>query len=196
MITYIKGEIAFKSPSYIIIEASGIGYRVNISLNTYSALENVNKGKILTYLLVREDAQTLYGFATEAERALFLHLISVSGVGANTAQVMLSAMSPDEIRVAIIGEQLAILTKIKGIGTKTAKRIILDIKDKLAKESSGTPIAVTFANNTMRDEALSAMLALGFNKSMAQRSLNRILKANADVPNVETLIKLALKEMG
>ncbi len=196
MITYIKGDITFKSPSYIIMEANGIGYRVNISLNTYSALEKVNKGKILTYLLVREDAQTLYGFATDAERGLFLHLISVSGVGANTAQVMLSAMSPDEIRAAIIGEQLPILTKIKGIGTKTAKRIILDIKDKLAKESSGTPIAVTLSNNTMREEALSALLALGFNKSMAQRSLNRILKAKGDVENVETLIKLALKEMG
>ena len=133
MITYIKGDIAFKSPTYIIMEANGIGYRVNISLNTYSALEKVNKGKILTYLLVREDAQTLYGFATDAERGLFMHLISVSGVGANTAQVMLSSMTPDEIRAAIIGEQLAILTKIKGIGTKTAKRIILDIKDKLAK---------------------------------------------------------------
>ncbi len=195
MITYIKGDITFKSPSYIIIEAGGIGYRVNISLHTYAALEKVNKGKILTYLLVREDAQTLYGFAEDAERALFLHLISVSGVGANTAQVMLSAMTPDEIRAAIIGEQLAILTKIKGIGTKTAKRIILDIKDKLAKESGGTPIAVTLSNNTMRDEALSALLALGFNKSSAQRSLNRILKKEPTVENVETLIKLALKEM-
>ncbi|HHB78578.1 MAG TPA: Holliday junction branch migration protein RuvA [Saprospiraceae bacterium] len=196
MITYIKGDITFRSPSYIIIEAAGIGYHVHISLNTYSALEKVNKGKILTYLLVREDAQSLYGFATEAERGLFLHLISVSGVGASTAQVMLSAMTPDEIRAAIIGEQLAILTKIKGIGTKTAKRIILDIKDKLAKESTGTPIATTLTNNTMREEALSAMLALGFNKSLAQRSLNRILKARPDVENVETLIKLALKEMG
>lgn len=194
MIAYIKGDITFRSPAYLIMEAGGLGYHVHISLNTYSSLEGVNKGKILTYLLVREDAQKLYGFATEEERSLFMHLISVSGVGANMAQVMLSSLVPDEIRAAIIGEQLAILTKVKGIGTKTAKRIILDIKDKLTKESSGSPIAVSLSNNTMRDEALSALIALGFNKVKAQRGLNRILKSTPDILNVETLIKLVLKE--
>lgn len=178
------------------MEAGGIGYHVKISLNTYSALEGINKGKILTYLLVREDAQTLYGFAQDAERVLFMHLISVSGVGANTAQVMLSAMNPDEIRAAIIGEQTALLTKVKGIGTKTAKLIILSLKDKLTKESAGSPISVTLINNTMREEALSALIALGFNKIKAQRSLNRVMKEQGDVDDVGILIKMALKGIG
>ncbi len=195
MYAYLKGELTFKSPSRVVLEVGGIGYQVNISLYTYSALQSLNKVKLYTYLLVREDVHSLYGFIDEAERALFLHLISVSGVGANTAQMMLSALTPHEIKAAIIGEQLHVLTKIKGIGTKTAKRIILDIKDKLARESSDTPLAANLSDNTMREEALSALLALGFNKAAAQRSLNRVLKQAPAPDKVEALIKLALREL-
>ena len=195
MYAYLKGELTFKSPSRVVLEVGGIGYQVNISLYTYSALQSLNKVKLYTYLLVREDVHSLYGFIDEAERALFLHLISVSGVGANTAQMMLSALTPHEIKAAIIGEQLHVLTKIKGIGTKTAKRIILDIKDKLARESSDTPLAANLSDNTMREEALSALLALGFNKAAAQRSLNRVLKQAPAPDKVEVLIKLALREL-
>ena len=157
MITYIKGTISFKTPTYIIVEAGGIGYYVNISLNTYARVEKLESVKILTYYHVKEDAHTLYGFAEDEERQLFAHLISVSGVGPSTAQVMLSTMTPDELRAAIIGENEASLRKVKGIGAKTAKQIILDLKNKMMKTGGEFTIPASPADNTIRQEALSAL---------------------------------------
>jgi Holliday junction DNA helicase RuvA len=195
MITYLKGEITYKNPTNITVETGGVGYQVNISLHTYSQIEKLEKIKILTYLHIKEDSHTLYGFADEAERSLFVHLISVSGIGPNTARVVLSSLAPEDARAAIIGENVTVFNKVKGIGPKTAKRIILDLKDKLIKESGDTPLTFTAVDNTIRDEALSALVSLGFNRIQVQKALNKVLKEQPGTNNVEDLIKLALKQL-
>lgn len=201
MIDFIKGTIVLKSPTYIILEtAGGVGYRINISVNTYSKIEQhkeVSQIRLLTYLQIREDAHVLYGFADESERSLFQLLILVSGVGAATAQVLLSGMSPDEARAAILGENEAAFNKVKGIGPKTAKRIILDLKDKVQKEGGevGQMALLTSAseNHKIRDEAIAALLALGFQRIPVQKILNKILQENPKMETVEALIKAALR---
>ena len=195
MIRYLKGHFVEKSPTHVIMDVQGIGYMVHISLNTASAIEKNEAGRLHTYLHVKEDSQTLYGFATVEERAIFVHLISVSGIGPNTARVLLSGMTPTEARSAIIGEHVEAFKKIKGIGPKTAKRIILDLKDKLLKDGGSTTILASPKDNTLRDEALSALIALQFNKIKVQKVLNAILKDESNIENVETLIKLALKRL-
>ena len=195
LISYIKGAIAFKNPSFIIVEAGGLGYHINISLFTYSKIEGLEQVKILTHQHIKEDSHTLYGFSEEGERKLFRHLISVSGIGPSTAQVVLSSLNPEEVRAAIIGENVAAFKAVKGIGPKTAKRLILDLKDKLLKESDGSPISMPFADNTLRDEALSALVALGFARISVQKALNKILKAQPGISKVEDLVKLALREL-
>ncbi|HHS95751.1 MAG TPA: Holliday junction branch migration protein RuvA, partial [Phaeodactylibacter sp.] len=188
MIVFLKGLISYKSPTYIVIEtAGGLGYRVHISLHTYSRIEKLEKVKLLTHLHVKEDSHSLYGFADEAERNIFKHLISVSGIGPTTAQVVLSTMTAEEVRAAILGEQVQAFQKVKGIGAKTAKRIILDLKDKMVKEGGAAPLPLSNPNNTLRDEALSALLALGFQKIKVQKTLNRILKEQNEISNVEGL---------
>lgn len=194
MISYIKGPISFKNPTFIVVEAGGIGYRINISLNTYAKIEKSETIKILTHLQVKEDSHTLYGFAEEAERKLFRHLISVSGIGPSTAQTMLSAMSPEEARAAIVGENLAAFKTVKGIGPKTAKRLILDLKDKLLKDGGATAIVAAGVDNTLRNEALSALVSLGFNKIQSQKVLSKILKEQPQVKTVEELIRLSLRQ--
>lgn len=194
MIAYIKGAITFKSPTFILVETGGVGYRVNISLQTYTQIEKLETVKILTYFHVKEDSQTLYGFAEDAERKLFIHLISVSGIGPSTAQVMLSGMTVDEARAAIIGEDVLAFKKVKGIGPKTAKRIILDLKDKIMKDGGDTPLNLPAVNNTVRDEALSALIALGYNKIKVQKVLNKILKQKS-FDKVEDLIREGLKQL-
>lgn len=196
MIAYIKGEITFKTPTYVLVEASGIGYHINISLQTYSQIEKLERVKLLTHFYVKEDQQTLYGFADNVEKQLFIHLISVSGIGPSTARLMLSGMSTDELRSAIIGENDAAFKKVKGIGPKTAKRLILDLKDKLLKESGEEGISMgSPASNTLRQEALSALVALGYVKIQAQKTLNKILQSQPQIESVEKLIKLALSEL-
>lgn len=195
MITYIKGVITFKTPTFIIVETGGIGYHVNISLNTYVQIEKLEQVKILTYLQVKEDSHTLYGFAEDSERHLFVLLISVSGIGSNTARIILSSMNPDEIKSAILSENVAAFKQVKGVGPKTAKRIILDLKDKVLKESGDTPLTFTPQDNRSRDEALSALVALGFARIQVQKALNKILKEQPNVTSVEELIKLALKQL-
>ena len=195
MITYIKGNITHKSPTYIVVEAAGLGYHINISLNTYAQVEKLESVKILTHLHIKEDSHTLYGFADAAERNLFVHLISVSGIGPSTAQLMLSSMTPDEMRAAIISEDVNTLKRIKGIGPKTAKRAILDLKDKMLKDSGEELALASPQDNTIRDEALSALVALQFNRIQAQKALNKALKENPGIAGVEQLIKLALKEL-
>ena len=195
MISYIKGPITFKSPTYIVVETGGIGYRINISLNTYTSIEKAEQVKILTHFHVKEDSQTLYGFAEAAERNLFRHLISVSGIGPSTAQTLLSSMTPEDARAAIIGENVAAFKTVKGIGPKTAKRVILDLKDKLIKDGGDIPVVLTASGNTLREEALSALLALQVNKVQAQKVLTKILKEQPDLKKVEDLIRLALRQL-
>jgi holliday junction DNA helicase RuvA len=197
MIDFIKGQIAYKNPAFIILETSGgVGYRLNISLNTYSKIEKEENVRLLTHLQIREDAHVLFGFAEESERHLFQMLISVSGVGPATAQVLLSGMNADEVRSAIIGENEAAFNKVKGIGPKTAKRIILDLKDKVVKDGGGEAMSMNLsvANNTMRDEALSALMALGFQRIAVQKVLNKILLDKASA-SVEDLIKTAIRQL-
>lgn len=195
MISYLKGEITWKTPTWIIVETGGVGYQVHISLHTYAQIEKLEHVKIFTHLLIREDSHTLYGFAEESERSLFQHLISVSGVGPSTAQLLLSALTPDDIRAAIIGEQEQVFGKVKGIGPKTAKRIILDLKDKMVKTSAEAPLSLPAQDNTARQEALSALLALGFTQIQVQKALNTVLKENPSARNVEELIKAALRHL-
>lgn len=192
----MNGEITHKTPTYIYVDCHGVGYHVNISLNTYSKLEKLQKIKIFTYLNVREDDQSLYGFFDDDERSLFILLISVSGIGVNTARVILSYMNPDEVRSAIMHENAVALGKVKGIGPKTAKRIILDLKDKVIKES-GSEQVILFSpeNNTIRNEALSALVALGFPKPMVEKQVKTILEKNPNIELVEDLIKQVLKQL-
>ena len=194
MITFIKGPIAHKNPSFVVVEAGGIGYHVNISLFTYTKIEKAESAKLLTHFHVKEDQQTLFGFYDEAERALFRLLISVSGVGPSTALIVLSTMNPEEIQQAIIGEDVASIRKVKGIGPKTAKRIILDLKDKLLKESVTAPTMLSPGDNTNRAEALSALVNLGFARPAVQRALNKVL-AKQPGAATEAMIKLALREL-
>ena len=158
MITYLKGDITLKNPTYLEVEVSGVGYQVHISLHTYAQIEKLERIKILTHLNIKEDSHTLYGFADEAERSMFRHLISVSGIGPTTAQIMLSSLNPDELRAAIIGEQESAFRQVKGVGPKTAKRLILDLKDKLVKESGEAPL--TFSLGTKPQKRLSLLFAL------------------------------------
>jgi len=196
MIAYIKGDITYKSPTYIVVETGGVGYHVNISLHTYTQIEKLEKVQIITHLQVKEDSHTLYGFAKEVERKLFRHLISVSGIGTSTAQVLLSSMNPEDVRMAIISEDVNAFKKVKGVGPKTAKRLILDLKDKMLKESGDAPLTITAStDNTLRQEALSALVSLQINRIQAQKVLNKILKAKPDVASVEELIKLAFREL-
>jgi len=195
MIAYLKGEITFKNPTAIIVDVGGVGYYVNISLNTYARVEPLDRVKILTYLHIKEDSHTLFGFAEAEERSLFVHLISVSGIGPATAQLMLSSLKPEEIRNAIIGENVGAFKQVKGVGPKTAKRLILDLKDKLVKESGAEALTVPAVDNTMRQEALSALVALGFNKTKVQKALNSVMRSGASFDNVEALVKVTLKEL-
>ena len=195
MIAYIKGEISYKSPTYLIIETGGVGYHVNISLNSYGQIQTLEKVQMLIHTHITDDAHTLYGFVDEAERSLFKHLISVSGVGPNSARVILSGMTPEETRSAIIGDNVAAFQRIKGIGPKTAKRVILDLKDKIIKDSGADNVLVHAKGNTTREEALSALVALGFNTAQVQKALNRVKSENQGSGTVEELIKLALKQL-
>ncbi len=192
MIHHLKGNIVERTPSYLVIECSGVGYMVNISLNTFSQITS-DQQLIYTHFVVREDAQVLYGFVQKEERMLFLKLISVSGVGASTAQMMLSAYNPQEIVGAIINEDVNFLKSIKGIGAKTAQRVIVDLKDKLEKEDLPVEIFAT-AHNTSKDEALSALIALGFDRKASNKVLEKIMTNSPDL-KVEELVKSALKSL-
>jgi holliday junction DNA helicase RuvA len=196
MITYLKGNITYKTPTYIVVETGGVGYRVNISLNTYTRIEGLENVKILTHQVIKEDSHTLYGFADDAERSLFVQLISVSGVGPTTAQVLLSSLNPDELRAAIISEDELTFKRVKGVGPKTAKRIILDLKDKVLKDSGAEGLSSVYAaDNTIREEALSALVALGFARIQVQKALSSIVKEQPAMVSVEELIKTALKKL-
>jgi holliday junction DNA helicase RuvA len=194
MIDYIKGKIAFKNPTYVVVETSGgVGYRINISLNTYSKIEGLEDVLLITHLSIREDAHVLFGFAEETERVLFIQLISVSGIGPSTAQVLLSGMTVDEVRSAILSDNEVAFSKVKGIGPKTAKRIILDLKDKIKKDGGEMLLNLPTQGNKIREEALFALVTLGYVRMNVQKVLNNILKEQPNIKTVEELIKLALK---
>ena len=196
MYAYIKGKITFKTPTYIYLENNGIAYYINISLNTFSKIEKSMEAKLYTYLQVKEDDLSLYGFYDEGEKLLFEKLISVSGIGATTAQIILSSMTPKEIVSAIINEDDVSLKRVKGIGAKTAKRVILDLKDKVSKMNITDDSGIAARRvSPVKDEALAALMALGVVKSKAEVVLARVMKSNPDVDQVEQLIKLALKQM-
>lgn len=192
MYAYIKGKITYKNPAFVFLENNGIAYHINISLNTFGKIQDKEEVLLYTYLLVKEDDLSLYGFFEQEEKQLFEKLISVSGIGATTAQIILSSMSPNEIVSAIVNENEMVFKNIKGIGIKTAKRIILDLKDKLSKlpvsDSSASP-----ANTGIKSEALAALLALGINRQKAEMAILNTLKSNSDIADVQTLIKLAFK---
>lgn len=197
MYSFIKGELIEKNPAYVVLENQGIGYMINISLNTYMQLKDAETFKLFTHHAIKNEATTpvgfvLFGFADEQERQLFRHLISVSGVGNSTALLMLSSLAPDKLVEAIVDGNATVLQSVKGIGAKSAQRIVIDLKDKLEKGNLSSEIVKT-SHNTNKDEALSGLTVLGFNKNRAESALDKITKKfGADLP-IEELIKEALK---
>jgi Holliday junction DNA helicase RuvA len=193
MITQLEGNIVEKTPTYVVIDCMGVGYQVHISLNTFSKIPSVGKCKLYTHLIIREDAHLLYGFADKHERQLFDLLISVSGVGASTARMILSSLNPSELEQVIASGNVSALKSIKGIGEKSAQRIIVDLKDKIAKDLVSTDTVLPFLN-PLREEALAALIALGFQKQAAEKAIDKSIKTSS-VSNVEELIKLSLKNL-
>ncbi len=195
MYAYLKGEINTLTPTTCILEVQGVGYHLQIPLSTFTALEHQKQATVHTYLHVREDVMQLYGFATAAERNMFVHLISVSGVGPNTAQIILSSMSVEEVHLAIVADQAHVLQRIKGIGAKTAKQLILDLKEKLMKAAPDAPIlaggTAMAAHSPEREDALAALLAMGFARVPALKALNQAL-SEYPASDVQTLIKKSL----
>lgn len=192
MIAYLSGKFSYKSPAMVYLEVQGVGYEVNISLNTYSQIQQLNEGKLFTYLQIKEDAHTLFGFYDMMEKEMFILLISVSGVGASTARMMLSGMKQDEIRNAIMMNHTSVLESVKGIGRKTAERIVLELKDKISKIS---PSAHGFANasNTLEQDSLNALVALGISRPTAEQAIKKIIISEPSINTLENLIKKALK---
>lgn len=193
MITHISGKLVEKSPTNVVVDCNGIGYFIHISLHTFSQLTNEERVKLLTHFQVKEDAQQLYGFATSAEREIFRLLISVSGIGTNTARTMLSSLTPKQVREGIATEDVALIQSVKGIGLKTAQRVIIDLKDKVLKIYD-IDETVALSNNTNKDEALSALEVLGFAKKQSDRVVAKIIAQKPDA-TVEIIIKEALKNL-
>lgn len=191
MYAFIRGKLAEVTPTYVIIDNQGVGYFINITVNTYSQIKELKEVKLFTHLVVREDAHILYGFAKENERQLFLLLITVSGVGANTARLILSSLSTEETYTAITQGNTMVLQGVKGIGGKTAQRIIIDLRDKLIKQDIKLE-KIPSGHNTLKDEALSGLLILGFNKTIAEKAVVKVMK-QTEIDSVELLIKEALK---
>ncbi len=193
MITHIKGKLVEKNPTEVVIECNGVGYFINISLHTFSKIGNDEMLLLYTHLQVKEDSHTLYGFIDRLEREIFRLLISVSGIGASTARTMLSSLSPTQVKEALASGDVATIQSVKGIGAKTAQRVILDLKEKVLKIFDMEEVPVV-ARNTVKDEALSALETLGFNRKTAQKVVESIIKSNSEV-TVEDTIKLALKKL-
>ena len=193
MITHLRGKLVEKNPTDVVVECNGVGYKVHISLHSYSLIPDQESIQIYTHLQVKEDSHTLYGFVEKSEREIFRLLISVSGIGTSTARTMLSSLHPDQVKEAIASNDVATVQSIKGIGAKTAQRIILDLKDKILKVYNMDEVSVS-KSNTNKDEALSALETLGFNRKIAGKVVDRILK-NSPSETVENIIKLALKNL-
>ena len=195
MITHIEGRLLEKNPTYAIIDCNGVGYYLNITVNTYSKIGSEEKCKLLTHVIVSQmdNSQNMYGFFDEQERSAFRHLISVSGVGASTAKMVLSALSPGEVQQAIASGNVSVFRSIKGIGEKTAQRIIIDLNGKLSALTSGEGLGMR-AHNKIRDEALRALLTLGFVKNLSEKAVDKALSAKPDL-SVDQVVKEALKNL-
>ena len=193
MITQIIGRLVEKTPTQVVVDCNGVGYAVHISLNTYSQIGDEEKIKLFTHMQVREDSHTLFGFHSTVERSVFLLLISVSGIGASIARTMLSSLKPQQIRDAILSEDLNTIKSVKGIGLKTAQRVLIELKDKMMNLFDGQEIQI-FGNNTIKDEALSALEVLGYSRKQSDSIINRIIQSSPD-SSVEELIKEALNKL-
>jgi Holliday junction DNA helicase RuvA len=192
MYAYLEGKYSYKSPAMVYLDVNGVGYEVHISLNTYSAIQSLEKGRLYTYFQVKEDAHVLFGFSELSEKEMFQLLISVSGVGSATARMMLSSLRADEVRTAILVGNLKLIESIKGIGKKTAERLVLELKDKVGKQAGG-PDLVLPAHNSLAQDALNALIALGISKSQAEASVQKIIRAEPTLTILEDLIKKSLK---
>ena len=195
MIAFVRGNFIFRSPAQVVVDVNGVGYELQISLHTYSAISNSKSGQLATYLHLTENNQTLFGFHEAGEKDLFLQLISVSGVGASTARMMLSGMKPDEIVKAILQGNARLLEGIKGIGRKTAERLILELKDKLGRQNTTSAEAFVPANNTIEIDALNALTSLGIARQAAETALKKAVKLMPENMSLEELIRLSLKNI-
>lgn len=195
MIAYLEGKLTEKDPTYVLVDVGGIAYHVKITLNTFSQIKTLEACKIFTHLHVKEDAHTLYGFFEESERKRFLQLISISGVGPSTGLMILSSLSPEEIHSAIVNGDVKTISGVKGIGQKTAQRIILELKDKMSKEEleGQLPVISLNSDHSLKSEALAALTTLGINKAAAEKTIDKIMKETTETLSLEELIKLALK---
>ncbi len=195
MITYIEGEIKELDPTFVTIDAGGLGYQIKISLNTFSALKSLKKALVHTHLHIKEDAHTLFGFTEKLEKKIFLDLISVSGVGPTTALMVLSSLNPEELQKAIAQEDVKTIQNVKGIGAKTAQRLILELKDKVMKENPALPQLTLgkAVGNKVREEALQALVTLGYTKQIAEKTVDNILKTAQEELSVEQVIKKVLR---
>lgn len=194
MYDYFNGKLVSKTPTHVILDVGGIGYHIHISLTTFAQIKEQETCKLYISFQVREDSHTLFGFATEGERHLFNHLISVSGIGPNTGRMMLSSSTPEEIQSAIVNGQVALIQKIKGIGPKTAQRVILELQDKLKKQGQDTLLPISISKQSVPEEALSALIMLGFQKNQVEKVLSSIVQTENNL-SVEALIKSALKKL-
>ena len=194
MFAYLDGKFVYKNPAMVHVDVNGVGYEVQISLNTFSRIQGLEKGILHVCLLVREDAHILYGFFDRSEKEMFLNLISVSGIGASTARMMLSYMKPEEITRSIVHGDTHALEQVKGVGKKTAERLVLELKDKLAKQPLGTNISA-MNNNTLHADALNALMALGIVRNIADQAIQRVMQSDPSQTSLEDVIKKALKTL-
>ena len=192
MYAYLQGKFTDKNPAQVYVDVNGVGYEVNISLNTYSHIQSLEQGKLFVHLQVKEDGHVLFGFFDKAEKEIFLLLIGVSGVGAATARMMLSSLKPEEVSRAIVQSNVKLLESVKGIGKKTAERLVLELKDKLSKHSVNETISPAWGNSFQQD-ALNALVALGISRQQAEQSIQKVILADPSVSKLEDLIKKALK---
>jgi Holliday junction DNA helicase RuvA len=192
MYAYLQGKFIDKTPAQVYVDVNGVGYEVNISLNTYSHIHNLDQGKLFTHLQVKEDGHVLYGFFEKAEKEIFLLVIGVSGIGAATARMMLSSLKPEEVSRAIVQSNVKLLESVKGIGKKTAERLVLELKDKLSKQSLNETISPNWSNSLQQD-ALNALVALGISRQQAEQAIQKVTLAEPSVSKLEDLLKKALK---
>lgn len=192
MIAFLRGDFVFKSPAQVHVDVQGVGYEVQISLNTFSQIQHLDKGKLITYLHIREDSHILFGFFDVIEKELFLHLLSVSGIGAATARMMLSSVKPEELKLAIVQGNIKLLESIKGIGKKSAERVVLELRDKFGKSSNTTNISILTGNSYELD-ALNALVALGISRTQAEVAVKKVIASENEPQNIESIIKKALK---
>jgi Holliday junction DNA helicase RuvA len=192
MYAYLQGQFTHKSPAQVYLDVNGVGYDLNISLHTYSAIQGLQEGRLYTHLQVKEDAHVLFGFFDKEEKEIFLLLIGVSGIGAATARMMLSSMKPEEIQRAILQGDVKLIERVKGIGKKTAERLVLELKDKVGKQSGTQDVALGLGNRIEQD-ALIAMTALGISRAQAEQSIQKVMRSEPETTILEDLIKKALK---